>query len=724
MDDEISLKVKKIDDVNKSGIIYEPDLNLSFQKLTPEKSLGEGDLLGYKEALNYALSDEDIVSVALTGVYGSGKSSVLESYKKDSDLKFLHISLAHFDKNVSETTKDEEVKLEVDKNGKSSSDAQERHLEGKILNQILHQIDYRQIPQTIFRTKKKVNRQSVFLITSFCLLSIISIIYLLNITPWVDYLKITFIDIYSLQPFYPIPNKSSIDKLAIMIILLFSFYLVYKLIITQLNRKIFRGFSFKSSGVESDVEIFAETDASYFDKFLDDVLYLFVQSKANVIVFEDIDRFEDDGIFEKLKEINTLVNNKLLSEKKWFKSKKKRKMRFLYLLKDDLFLSKDRTKFFDFIIPIVPVITSTNSYEKLKKLLVENNPQGKFDRNFLQKISLYIDDMRLMKNIYNEFLIYSKRINIEELNLSNNELLALLTYKNIFPKDFSELLYNKGFVHDLFECKEEYILTREEDLKADIEILQSRINRADNELMSSVDELMSLYVPYTIRIGSNKHQEHFSSGGEFISAMRDTEEIMYYLYNTNNWGSITFEEIENKINDNSDFIKRKKMLADRREKGKIQEELSDSRMELNSIKNCKIKDIISREQIIRLAKESYQSIEENEYFGLIVFLIRNGHINEGYSDYITYFYEHSLRVNDKNFLRSISDEKALDWNFSLTEQMDVKEEVLDRLNIADFSRTESLNFDLLEYMVTTQSNPLIVTYLDIYFRMIKKYGKI
>ena len=291
----------------------ETEFNPNFQKLTPEKGISDKGLSGYKEALDYAFTDEDISNIALTGVYGSGKSSILESYKQNSNFKFLHISLAHFDKNENITTTEE------------INETQEKKLEGKILNQLLHQIDSKEIPQTIFRTKKKVRKKSIFLITSLFLLSVLSMLYPLNISPWVSYLKIIFLDFYKMQPLFSVPSKNTMDKLAIMVIFLSSFYLIYKLIVTQLNRRIFKGFSFKSSGVESDIEIFAETDASYFDKFLDDVLYLFVQSKADVIVFEDIDRFKADGIFEKLKEINTLVNNKLAAEKSWFGSKKKNK---------------------------------------------------------------------------------------------------------------------------------------------------------------------------------------------------------------------------------------------------------------------------------------------------------------------------------------------------------------------------------------------------------------
>lgn len=44
-------------------------------------------------------------------------------------------------------------------------------------------------------------------------------------------------------------------------------------------------------------------------------------------------------------------------------------------------------------------------------------------------MSLYIDDMRLLKNIYNEFVIYINRVNNTELN--NNKMLAMIIYKNL-----------------------------------------------------------------------------------------------------------------------------------------------------------------------------------------------------------------------------------------------------------------------------------------------------
>ena len=83
------------------------------------------------------------------------------------------------------------------------------------------------------------------------------------------------------------------------------------------------------------------------------------------------------------------------------------------MLRDDVFVTKDRTKFFDYIIPIVPVLDGTNSYDQFIRHLKQGNILEKFDSTFLQRLALYIDDMRVLKNVYNEFLVYIQDINVE-----------------------------------------------------------------------------------------------------------------------------------------------------------------------------------------------------------------------------------------------------------------------------------------------------------------------
>lgn len=252
--------------------------------------------------------------------------------------------------------------------------------------------------------------------------------------------------------------------------------LLFRVIQAQKNRNIFKKLSWQGN----EIEIFEESDESYFDKYLNEVLYLFENLDADVIVFEDLDRHEADKIFERLREVNTLVNLKR-------KNKKKRVLRFFYLLRDDIFDSKDRTKFFDFIIPVVPVVDSSNSYNQFISHLNRNNLFEKFDKNFLQGVSLYVDDMRMLKNVCNEFLVYYSRLNTIELCL--NKMLAMIVYKNLFPRDFSELQLGRGFVYAVFSNKENFISGRVKSIQEKLEKKKDEITALNSETLETIQEL-------------------------------------------------------------------------------------------------------------------------------------------------------------------------------------------------------------------------------------------
>ena len=157
------------------------------------------------------------------------------------------------------------------------------------------------------------------------------------------------------------------------------------------------------------------------------------------------------------------------------------------MIRDDMFLNKDRTKFFDFIIPVVPVIDSSNSYAQLISFLKDGNVYDGLNDGFLQGLSLYIDDMRILKNICNEYIIYLSKINITELN--EDKLLAMITYKNLFPKDFSELQFGRGFVHEVMSSKNMLIESLIKECEEKKQKLQGKITAIQKETLQSTEEL-------------------------------------------------------------------------------------------------------------------------------------------------------------------------------------------------------------------------------------------
>lgn len=95
--------------------------------------------------------------------------------------------------------------------------------------------------------------------------------------------------------------------------------------------------------------------------------------------------------------------------------------------------------------------------------------------------------MRLLKNIYNEFVIYFNRLNITELDC--NKMLAIIAYKNLFPRDFADLQLNQGFVCTLFNNKEQFIAEEVKRLSEKISEIGHKIELAKNEHLKTSKEL-------------------------------------------------------------------------------------------------------------------------------------------------------------------------------------------------------------------------------------------
>ena len=626
-----------------------------FERLTPTDDV---DLTVYEEAINYVFENPDIKNVAISGAYSAGKSSVLASYKKNHRrLRFLHISLAHFQ------SPSEEDETEV----------KESVLEGKILNQLIHQIPSDKIPQTNFRVKKKISTGRVIANTFETIALLTAILYFVCFNQWKRY--VLTLPISGFKKFLELsthPYALMID--GGIVIGLLGFF-IYGLIKIQKNKNVFRKLSLQGN----EIEIFEESDDSYFDKYLNEVLYLFENEDADVIVFEDMDRFNANRIFERLREVNTLVNIQLQKENE-------KVLRFFYLLRDDIFVSKDRTKFFDYIIPVVPVVDGSNSYDQFISHFKKSGFFEKFDENFLQGLSLYIDDMRLLKNIYNEFLIYFNRLNITELDC--NKMLAIIAYKNLFPRDFADLQLNQGFVYTLFDSKDSFIAGEVKRLNEQIDKKNHEIDMAKNEHFKTVEEL-NVYFDTKKPIDYWNRKQDLSESDKQDYAERR-------------------QAIENRLNN--------KILD-------LEEEIFRLKQELILMQSKSLDDIITRDNISTIFSitstneigvvTDFNEIKSSEYFDLLKYLIRNGYIDETYADYMTYFYENSLSRIDKTFLRSVTDRKAKEYTYQLKNpQM-----VISRLRLIDFDQEEILNFSLLTYLLHTQTH---IKYLERFLDQLKK----
>lgn len=401
-----------------------------FESFVPRQDV---DLGIYEEALDYAMEKDEIKNIGIIGPYGAGKSSVIETYKvkksqesdenKQNKLKFLHISLANFKEQ--KQTKEEDNPGEC---GEKAEKKKENMLEGQIINQLIYKICDENIPQLSLQKKKNPSVNEVeYKTTSYIVLAIL-VLYLIGF----------FTGFQSFGWKQELINfLCSPITFTLVVVVMMSIIGVKLCDSIRSNR--YQGIIKKISFGGNELEIFSNNDDSYFDKYLDEVLYLFENCGADVIVFEDIDRYEEIEVFKRLREINSLVN----------KNQDGKPLKFMYLVRDDLFDSKDRTKFFDFIIPVIPVVSGANAFELMKKEFQERdvNKDEIPSDDLLRSIGVYVDDMRIIMNAINEYIIYSSKLP-NQLKDPDKQF-AMILYKNLFPKDFSDLQLRKGFVYEV-----------------------------------------------------------------------------------------------------------------------------------------------------------------------------------------------------------------------------------------------------------------------------------
>jgi len=677
--------------------------NFNFQKLTP---ISDAELKIYDDALKFVFENYDIKNVALSGPYCSGKSSILQTYKnKHPNINFLHVSLAQFNSAESDSDKHSEYSEAV--------------IEGKILNQLIHQIDPDKIPQTDFKVKHTVSVWKIILSTAIITSFLILITYWVFFHDWCNF--VSDLSAEWLKKVLMWTTNSSIQLLSGILCICIFGIMTYSIITIQKNNKIFKKLNIQGN----ELEIFEDCKDSYFDKYLNEVLYLFENSNADVIVFEDLDRYNVNQIFKRLREINTLINNKITNKNKKRKDKKS-PIRFFYLLRDDIFESKDRTKFFDFIIPIVPVIDGSNSYDKFIELFIQGGILNLSDEGFLQGLSLYIDDMRILKNIYNEFIIYCNQL--QSIELQYKKLLAIITYKNIFPKDFCDLQLGMGFVHTLFENKNEFIKQKLNNINIQIKETEKEIQLTNDEILASIDELDAIYfLPnFPIIKVAEKDVSEYKTNAQLVKAIRENPNEVQYFDTRKGYGQLNVTaEFENLLQ-NTEYVERKETIEKKLDNkiNKLKVELESLKKQKSVIQNGRLQDIISPENIDEIfsisyvneigEEEKFEYIKASPYFPLIKYLVRNGYIDETYSDYMTYFYENSLSRIDKNFLLSITDQKPKEYSYSLKNP----QLILSRLRLIDFDHVEILNFDLLCYLLKTR--PINDRYLIIFLQQLMR----
>ncbi|MBP5703947.1 MAG: hypothetical protein J6X12_04510 [Paludibacteraceae bacterium] len=612
------------------------------------------------------LNDQEVFNIAITGPYGSGKSSVLKSLKTEysNKHKYLTISLASL-------TGERE-------NGNELNGEEQQQVEYSILQQLIYKEKPETLPDSRFR---RIERRTNAFLFGFIVLIFIIVLLIVFEPQWV---RIdSFYDLLKLD----YEHRNCIHRVSLLIMLLSVFGgTVYLYKYPSIWRV--KAFSMK------DVSIELGQDSSVFNKHLEEIVYFFESTEYDVVIIEDLDRFRCPEIFQKLREINFLLQQSEVLKKQ------KRHIKFIYAVKDDFFKDAERTKFFDYIATVIPVVNPKNSCEKLTQELKERGYT--LDKEILQDLSEFVDDMRMLKNVANEFQQYMERLS-KSSTPNKEKLLAMIIYKNHHPDDFGKLHYKDGKVYEFIKKKPCWTnLAIEKVITSRLEKWQKKKEDVLNSQKFTLKQWRIIYM--------EKYRQHLSFSlvsllaknsyfpvNEFVESPELFEELIgqsrvsYMQYNRSQSlnGNVNFSNLEKEVDDKVGYMKRKELantsISD------IDNEIRMLREQESRLKNSKLAKLLIQFPEIKKSKE-FTDLGLSE---LMIHFLQRGYIDETYYDYLTLYDGTTMTLNDRDLLSRI---KQNETNITYDKKIDDIEAFVNELPQFVYEYKSVLNYQIADYL--------------------------
>lgn len=625
----------------------------------------------YAEALTYATNNERVFNIALTGPYGSGKSSIIKSFLKRYPRPSLNISLAAF----------------VPGGDAASKEVHRQEVERSVLQQMLYGADANRLPLSRFKRIRSPGFWSIF--------KTLSILIGVAATAYVFLNRQTII---GGTFFSPLAMSNWLHLGSVALVGLFLWMAIHHFYVASF------GLSLKSISLK-DIEIKPASEAgeSILNRHLDEIIYFFQSTDYELVVVEDLDRFNDADIFVTLRELNSLVNAN---------AGVTRQIRFLYALRDDMFVNTDRTKFFEFIIPVIPIINASNSIDMVldqgKRLALTE----RLNRQFLREVSRYLSDLRLITNIFNEYAIYVANLEADDQNLLDaNKLLAVLIYKNVYPKDFEDLHRGEGNLAKILARHDDLVARGEAAHRSEIAALEERIVAAERQTPADLRELNQIYAMALIE-QLPENVAKISVDGQiwinwrqlpeqdpldpWISAARLNCRIVHQPYGQQRDQQLQLADVQDKVDPQRTYSQRRDEILEKSDarKSESQRRIAELRTAIAKLRTMKFNELfrVSPES----AEDLFGGVGEN--VELARFLILEGYLDDTYYQYTSLFHSGRLSPNDNKFLIQIRAFITPDPDF----QIDNAKEVVDAMRDTDFGQGYVLNVKLVDCLLSDQ----------------------
>lgn len=442
---------------------------LKLESLAPRYS---GERHGtYFEILKRAIEEQpEVRNIALAGPYGVGKSSVLDKVASEFSERVIKLSLL--------TLGVEPDRSEAAGDGNPAASTTSNRIQKEILKQLLYQQSPMQTPESRFRriSRFRRGRETCFAVGT----GVLALLVL--IAAGVDLPAIV-----AGQPPALTPPKWLRTVSAFMAVVVCVSLLVLALRMLVQGRL---GIEKVTAG-PATISLPARS-SSYFDEYLDEIIYFFETSKGrDIVILEDLDRFNDAGIFESLRSLNGLLNSARQLDG--------RNVRFIYAVRDSIFeklgrqdalatgdearaelVRANRTKFFELIVPVVPFITHKNARDLMYELLIGRG--HKVSKDLVDLVARHVADMRLIHNIVNEYEIFNRRLlQVAQPvpQLDPERLFAMVVFKNAHMGEFENIRHGTSCLDRLYNTWRDLVSDCQRRMRAQDAALRARIENQD-----------------------------------------------------------------------------------------------------------------------------------------------------------------------------------------------------------------------------------------------------
>ncbi len=666
--------IKRIKKIIDDKIEYE------YESLNPDNTIDRKSF----DALEYTFLNKNITNIAITGNYSSGKSSIIESFIDKNfcfKKKFFILSLA--------TLSDDNKKYDA------------KEIEKSIIEQLYYSnlIKIVDIEKNFFKC-----------LSAICSIFLFDIIYIfllskLNLIMQID----TYIRFW----------------LYVIFIIIMSLFMYKVLKIIQRSNKV----SITAPNIEIDIKG-EEGDSNIINKELGLIQSIINTIGIKYIIFEDLDRFNKSIIFEHLRELNIILNN----QKKIFNNSK---IKFIYLIRDEVFKDENRTKFFDFIYPVIPYVTYNTSGEELNKVIKKYNLQEELPERDILNICSYINDFRILKNVLNEYRIYKNDLNRK--NINSLVLFSILLYKNTFSEDFSKLQQGEGNLYNVLEdikkVKEELINdNKKEIIKLEDEIEHIQRFKIENMKIKEAiwntigNELNSFDNVINLRNKSNVYnaREYKFKDIKYIIPLDfliNDDTIISYFNSQNKVEKNNLKKVLSKNKDTTALINeyKKNIVENQAEIKRYNSDIEKDQSYIEYYKemNVKLKEGNNKEIFSKIEwkKKIFKEFNGNsKKEELVKYLIRNDYINNNYEIYINQFHPGSLSKNDEEYIMSFKINGVTDYKCKI----DNPDKVIEKIIKQSLGNKALFNVYLLKELINKKDVVRINEICNLFY----KYDKI